>query len=475
MRNFNTLDDTMDDEIDTTTGLPRDSRYPAPANNGSAAVPPDDDIDPVTDEPVHKPSPIAALAAPNVSPIANAVSPDEQKALSIKDYLTNKFAKEEKDLKDAQANSQRNNTIANIGSGLETLARSNSMAHGGQGVDQSFYQGISQQGQQGVQNAQQNRSNAIQKFLQNFEMNRQMTQDQMTKGTYETQQKAAQIKAAMDDGSSPYSKQMLASARSLFKDDPKAISALQDGMSANQVGQITKTLQENAKIAKQGQETINIHNLDAEGNHTVTPNLKIPGKTYQGSTSPIKDETQDAGDKAYAKEQELFTTSGYQKALNSIQDMEAMITKLTAKPKGGAEFLGRFPDSMNTNEDIQNKTDAQSLIIDTLKETFPGHLSDDERRAQAGRVFIARDSNANNAARMKVFLENAKKNLEAKKGKSDYFIKNKRSTKGFVPETPGAGPQYEQDVLDYAKKHGVSNEEAQKYKDSFNQKQSPIP
>lgn len=106
----------------------------------------------------------SALASPDVPPA--------QKQSAIQQYLS--LIKGGNDqIAAAQQRAHRTNTIANIGDALETMAKANSMAHGGAGVDSSFYQGLKQQGQQGVAQAQNQRDAAIKSYLQQKQLGTQ--------------------------------------------------------------------------------------------------------------------------------------------------------------------------------------------------------------------------------------------------------------------------------------------------------------
>lgn len=116
--------------------------------------------------------------APSAAP-TDPAKPDPE---AIKAFLAQKYgeATDNTDIKAAQADARRQNMIANIGSAVEGLARSGSQAHGGQGVDEGFYQGLKQQGQQGVAQAQAARQQAIQDFLTKNQLGRQGVEDAQT-------------------------------------------------------------------------------------------------------------------------------------------------------------------------------------------------------------------------------------------------------------------------------------------------------
>lgn len=213
-------DETADDDSDTEDSSTSsddsdedddedDSEEEAPAakvaGNGGAMGPP------------------ASAAPPTAAPSAPATNTPDPAAM--KAYLAQKYdeAGDNSGVQAAQEQARSDNMRANIGSALESLARSNSMAHGGQGVDESFYKGIREQGQQGVANAQANRQADINSFLQKNELQRQVVEDMMAKGTYD--QKATAFKIAMEqqDPNSQSSKNKVTATQHLF---PGALDGL---------------------------------------------------------------------------------------------------------------------------------------------------------------------------------------------------------------------------------------------------------
>lgn len=147
---------------------------------------------------------------------------DDEKIAAAQDYLSKKYAAaaDPAGVNAAAANAAHMNTVANVGDALESLAKSNSMAHGGAGVDSAFYQGIKNQGQQGVQQAMAQRQQNIQSFVQQNDINRQVATDLMQRGTYEQQQKAAKYLNDSEDPTSQVSKNAQTAFTAAFKGMP---------------------------------------------------------------------------------------------------------------------------------------------------------------------------------------------------------------------------------------------------------------
>lgn len=185
---------------------------------------------------------------PPVDSSMPAAQPD--KSSEVADYLKQKYADANDDsgVKAARQTSGKANLIANIAQGLDTIGRSNAVAHGGEGVNTGFYQGLKQQGQQGVEQAQAARQAKVQQFLQQNTLNRQVAEDAMQKGTYDQQQKAAGYLNDRNDPTSQVSKNAVASAHQTFGDFAGIDNVIKPGMSAVEVDDALKALEKKSSL-----------------------------------------------------------------------------------------------------------------------------------------------------------------------------------------------------------------------------------
>lgn len=195
MANYLT-DDDEDQDIDPSEG------QTALADADVADVPVPDD----TPAPTPAPAPAVGDQAPSREDV-------------LKNYLEAK-RKGDEDITAAQDKASRLNNIANFGDAIESIFKSNSMAHGGAGVDTDFYKGLKSQGQTGVQQAQAKKNAQVQDYLQQHEIQRQGTQDAMTKGTWEQQQKEGQAKLDAQDPESRQSQVAQRAFKSMYADQP---------------------------------------------------------------------------------------------------------------------------------------------------------------------------------------------------------------------------------------------------------------
>lgn len=236
MANFDDEDD--EDAVDTSNqpgtddqSDNSDEQAPAEAEE-EAPTKVDDDEEPDEGASV-PPSQSASLLA----------QPD--KAAMMKAYLQ---ANDDTGVRNAIANSQKQNMISNIGSALDTIATANSAAHGGKGSDPAFWQGLQAQGQQGVKQAQDQRQAALNNFAQQNEIQRQVALQTMQKGNYEQQQKASQFVNDQNDADSQISQNARDSFEGVFKNDPKFADLDLSKYSANDIAALSKNAETREKL-----------------------------------------------------------------------------------------------------------------------------------------------------------------------------------------------------------------------------------
>lgn len=184
------------------------------------------------------------LSQPDIAalpPLDEAAKLDKFKSFLSPQYLQ----KDNAAIDSAKEQASNVDFIANIGQALGNIATANSRAHGGQGIDSSLYQGIRQQGQQGLNQAIADKQNHAQEYLRNHELERETAQDVMRRGEYDQKQKAGEILTAKSSGDSDVSKRAVSAARATF---PEYASVIQDGMSANEVAEALKAIEKKSNL-----------------------------------------------------------------------------------------------------------------------------------------------------------------------------------------------------------------------------------
>lgn len=232
-------EDTSEDENDQTDEEDNGSDEEEVADN-SASNP--------TESPAKASIQNTSLTSPANGSIQNAGllmgdSPDPRIQLA-QDYVAANYAKaaDASGVQNAGDSASHLNTVANIGNALETLARANSMAHGGAGVDSNFYESIKNQGRQGIQSAMAQRQQNITAFIQQNDLSHQVAQNLMQQGDYQQKMKAASYLNAAQDPNSSVSQNAQMAFTQAFKGMPGMDNMDVSGFSANDLANASKNI-----------------------------------------------------------------------------------------------------------------------------------------------------------------------------------------------------------------------------------------
>jgi hypothetical protein len=191
---------------------------------------------------------------------------------------------------------------------------------------------------------------------------------------------------------------------------------------------------------------------------------------------------QDAVDRDYAKNFGSFATKGYVNSGASINKLENIIKELEAD-QGLGEASGTklpIPDMFRASAAIRRRDDSVNAANSTLKELFPGALSDGERIAAAKEYYNDKLGAKENAALLRGKVEQLKEIRRREIEKARHF--QQRSTlAGYTldetpitafkagmdnqsPEIPGIGNANAFDMNTARKKiKDMSDEELSKY------------
>lgn len=179
----------------------------------------------------------AAAAADDVlaPPVPGAAGADEERQSALKKYLTEKYgqAADDSAIKTAQEDAAWKNKVAGFGQGLMNFVGARGVANGAAPDDGKAMQAIRNQGAAGVEQATKARDQSVQGFLQKNALERQVVQDQMTKGDFQNRQAAAKRAADLAAPGSDISIAKVTAAQQLFPEDLKGIDP--KSMSANDV------------------------------------------------------------------------------------------------------------------------------------------------------------------------------------------------------------------------------------------------
>ncbi len=132
---------------------------------------------------------------------------------------------------------------------------------------------------------------------------------------------------------------------------------------------------------------------------------------------------QKAVDKDYAKDYNNFTQKGAVNASAAIDGLETLATELEGDvgfgEAGGGRIASVLPDAMRSRDAIRRRDSARNFANTTIKELFPGAVSDSEREAAAKSFYNDSLDNKENAKilRAKIAQFRAAHQQEAAKAK----------------------------------------------------------
>ena len=136
------------------------------------------------------------------SAASTPLSPSDQVKAALMSKYDTAAASNAQNIADAHDRRDSLDLVSNLGRALEGAVRSNSMAHGGAGVNNSVYDSIQNHGERGVKDAQDMRQASINNFLQKSQLEDQLVKRQLEQGTLDQHNQAlAYSRAANTPGS----------------------------------------------------------------------------------------------------------------------------------------------------------------------------------------------------------------------------------------------------------------------------------
>ncbi len=199
-------------------GEVEDETEDAPAEDAPEESAPDDAA-PAEEAP--EPAPEAAPAA------APPTAAKDDKADAMKAYLAEKqgldTAGDRGGIEAAKKDRSWRDMVAGIGQGAQQIVMAQGVARGLAPPSGKEWDAIRHEGDRGVQEAVQARQSKVNEFLQANQMQRQVVQDQMTKGTYESQQTAAKFAHDSQTAGTQTSKNKVATLKALFPEETKGL------------------------------------------------------------------------------------------------------------------------------------------------------------------------------------------------------------------------------------------------------------
>lgn len=306
-------------------------------------------------------------AAQPAAPAAPAVP-------SVKDYLLQKYkiAADDSGVRQAQADAKRAQLIAGLGQAAEGFARSRSQVYGGGGVNNSTYQGITQGAHQRVAQAQENRKNAVDQVLGEYQLGASVDKNEQDKklGNMKLQEGGLDLKRkqqALDEGDIALQSKKLDFGNAKNLSDPASPESLAATEAYQKVGARTgvkipqglSAVQLSAMFGKDPlKELVTMRDIDA----------KIDGtKAVRDQTNTYKDiASKDREDKALNADFDSLT-NGIQGSIKNSIGGEKTKLRNTTHAMAILDHYGNNLDNL-TPEQVQ---EVGSAMAATLSQGHP--------------------------------------------------------------------------------------------------------
>lgn len=169
---------------------------------------------------------------------------------------------------------------------------------------------------------------------------------------------------------------------------------------------------------------------------------------------------EEAADKNFAKDYNNLTSKGFNNADTAIKRLESLAGELEKEGDGvfatGGGRTSILPDVLRSQDSIRRRDAAANEANSTLKELFPGSLSDDERRAAAREYYNDKLSNSENAKIIKEKAKQLRRSYQDQQRKAQYFSEN-GTLKGLGPETAPVSGDMDAKVDSFMKKNNITD------------------
>lgn len=378
------------------------------------------------------------------------------------------------DIEQARKEAARNVNLANVGQGLEQMFKSRSVAHGGPGVDSSYWDAQRKGAQLGVDQAEQDRSKKIADYITKKKLGSEAVSEHQ-------QLKDADIKNKMNDPESDISMAYQDAMKGIYPDmfSPKVDPITDDeydpmdGMSANDLLAASKMLEGKARLDINQQLGLGRLQLDKElgeaklaqprGNAKSPEQIKAEldninartdvykaqkGKLQRDALKPGEggkpSKAYESVNRDYAKDYNDWTVGGradYEKNMQTLEQALEEMNKLEASGKGSAVSgrweggkykvlgeTGRSPEGLS----LQKK--VEKAVIGTLKAVAGANPTEGERAAVLGTAFNINLPLKENIQNVKSIIGDLNNRALRNEEKAQYFEKQK-TLEGYQGKT----------------------------------------
>lgn len=150
--------------------------------------------------------------------------------------------------------------------------------------------------------------------------------------------------------------------------------------------------------------------------------LRTNASTAQRAAKPTPG--QETVDKTFAKEYDSWSSGGASRALTEIDKLDAVAKALEKRTVTTGFLTGVFPDRITSDKVLSARSDVQSSVMSSLRETLGAQFTEKEGERVIKNTWNEADSTENNLARINRLVSNLRADAEAKAAKAKYFEQN---------------------------------------------------
>jgi len=262
-------------------------------------------------------------------------------------------------LEAAKAQAAKQQFWANIGEGLEGAFKAKSMAVGGAGVDSGFYQGLKQQAQHGVQQAQAERQQAIQDFV----TKQKMGQEAVGAGQEE------QIRKNEIDASDPSGRASVigrAAFKANFPDVAAAMGQDFDQLSYKDLGAISQMTDTKAKIQAAKEAAVaNREAAQARFQALQAQKATEADSAFVGKVAPIRNKYFESMADLEKQDQLINQAAGSQGGVAGALVKGGALHEALGRVSQGELGMAQDPSLMNRAKALYDKISEGKTLTDT--------------------------------------------------------------------------------------------------------------
>ena len=162
--------------------------------------------------------------------------------------------------------------------------------------------------------------------------------------------------------------------------------------------------------------------IEAERNRRQQSDLQKSKDLAAGENKSAKRNVgQDAVDRDFAKDYNLWTSGGKNKAKNEIQKLIGAVKSLESGETTTGGLTGAFSDRITSNDVLKVRAAVQSSIMSSLRHILGAAFTAEEGKRVINNTWNEADSTQNNIDRIKILIDDLEGQSAAKDQKVGFF------------------------------------------------------